>query len=38
LAHGISKRSLELAFALPPGCYATTLLRELGDVVDSAAA
>lgn len=30
--------ALELAFALPPGCYATTLLRELGDVVDSAAA
>lgn len=30
--------ALELAFALPPGCYATTLLRELGDVADSAAA
>ena len=30
--------ALELAFALPPGCYATTLLREIGDVADSAAA
>ncbi|QDA56564.1 tRNA pseudouridine(13) synthase TruD [Thermomonas aquatica] len=30
--------ALELALALPPGCYATTLLRELGDVADSAAA
>ena len=30
--------ALELAFALPPGCYATTVLRELGDVKDVAAA
>jgi tRNA pseudouridine13 synthase len=30
--------ALELRFALPPGCYATTVLRELGDVVDTAAA
>ena len=29
--------ALELAFALPPGCYATTVLRELGDVIDVAA-
>ena len=26
--------ALELRFALPPGCYATTLLRELGDIRD----
>ena len=24
--------TLEVAFALPPGCYATTVLRELGEV------
>ena len=30
--------ALELRFSLPPGCYATTVLRELGDVVDAAAA
>ena len=29
--------ALELRFELPPGCYATTVLRELGDVVDAAA-
>ena len=29
--------ALELRFDLPPGCYATTVLRELGDVVDAAA-
>jgi tRNA pseudouridine13 synthase len=29
---------LELAFALPPGCYATTVMRELGDITDSASA
>lgn len=29
--------ALELRFALPPGCYATTLLRELGDSLDAAA-
>lgn len=27
---------LELSFALPPGCYATALLHELGPVVDAA--
>lgn len=27
--------ALELRFALPPGCYATTVLRELGEVADS---
>ena len=27
--------ALELRFALPPGCYATTMLRELGDVTDA---
>src|SRR5690606_5590937 len=26
--------ALELRFALPPGCYATTVLRELGDIRD----
>lgn len=30
--------ALELAFALPPGCYATTVLRELGEIADAAAA
>jgi tRNA pseudouridine13 synthase len=30
--------ALELGFALPPGCYATTVLHELGDVADGAAA
>ena len=28
---------LRLRFTLPPGCYATTVLAELGDVVDAAA-
>lgn len=28
--------ALELRFALPAGCYATTVLRELGEVVDAA--
>lgn len=28
-------RALELRFALPPGCYATTVLGELGDIVDA---
>ena len=27
---------LELCFELPPGCYATTVLRELGDITDAA--
>ena len=27
--------ALELRFALPPGCYATTVLRELGDIADA---
>lgn len=27
-------QALELRFALPPGCYATTVLRELGDMRD----
>ena len=30
--------ALELAFALPAGCYATTVMRELGEITDSAAA
>ena len=30
--------ALELRFALPPGCYATTVLRELGDISDAASA
>ena len=29
--------AMMLAFALPPGCYATTVLQELGEVVDAAA-
>ncbi|MFD0726614.1 tRNA pseudouridine(13) synthase TruD [Lysobacter brunescens] len=29
---------LRLRFALPPGCYATTVLAELGDVVDASGA
>lgn len=29
--------ALELRFGLPSGCYATTVLRELGEVTDSAA-
>lgn len=28
--------ALELGFGLPPGCYATTVLRELGDLADAA--
>ena len=28
--------ALELRFALPPGCYATTVLRELGEIADAA--
>ena len=28
--------ALVLAFTLPPGCYATTVLRELGDITDAA--
>ncbi len=28
--------ALVLSFALPPGCYATTVLRELGAIVDAA--
>ncbi len=28
--------ALELRFDLPPGCYATTVLRELGDITDAA--
>ena len=27
--------ALELRFELPPGCYATTVLRELGDIADA---
>lgn len=27
--------ALELSFALPPGCYATAVLHELGEVVDA---
>ena len=30
--------ALELRFALPPGCYATTVLGELGEITDAAAA
>lgn len=30
--------ALELRFDLPPGCYATTVMSELGDISDAAAA
>ena len=30
--------ALELGFALPPGSYATTVLREVGEITDAAAA
>ncbi len=33
----LGDHALVLTFALPPGCYATTVLRELGDIVDAAA-
>ncbi|WP_338064997.1 tRNA pseudouridine(13) synthase TruD [Thermomonas alba] len=33
----IAQDALELRFALPPGGYATTVLRELGAIVDAAA-
>ena len=33
----LADSALELRFALPPGSYATTVLRELGDVADAAA-
>jgi len=29
--------ALQLEFGLPPGCYATTVLRELGNITDAAA-
>jgi len=32
----LSEGALELRFALAPGCYATTVLRELGDAADAA--
>ena len=31
----LEEDSLELRFALPPGCYATALVHELGEVVDA---
>lgn len=31
-----SKETLELRFSLAPGCYATTVLRELGDLTSAA--
>ncbi|MNM71222.1 tRNA pseudouridine synthase D [compost metagenome] len=31
----LDARTLEISFALPPGCYATAVLHELGDVVDA---
>jgi tRNA(Glu) U13 pseudouridine synthase TruD len=30
--------TLQLRFSLPPGAYATTVLAELGDITDHAAA
>lgn len=36
--HWLDDGALELRFELPPGCYATTVLRELGDVTDATAA
>lgn len=32
--HWIEQQTLRLAFALPPGCYATALLWELGEVTE----
>jgi len=33
--HWIEQQTLRLAFALPPGCYATALLWELGEVTEA---
>ncbi len=33
----VAEDALELVFALPPGAYATVVLRELGDILDAAA-
>lgn len=32
----LEEDALLLAFCLPPGCYATTVLRELGEITDAA--
>jgi len=32
----LGEDALVLAFGLPPGCYATTVLRELGEIIDTA--
>ena len=34
----LEENCLELRFALPPGCYATALVHELGEVVDASTA
>ena len=34
----VEEDCLELRFALPPGCYATALVHELGEVVDASTA
>ncbi|MCF5945277.1 tRNA pseudouridine(13) synthase TruD, partial [Xanthomonas perforans] len=31
----LEAQTLQLEFALPPGCYATAVLWELGDVTDA---
>lgn len=31
----LDAQTLEISFALPPGCYATAVLHELGEVVDA---
>ena len=33
--HWLDNDTLQLHFALPPGCYATALVHELGEVVDA---
>ena len=33
--HWLDDGALELRFDLPPGCYATTVLHELGDITDA---
>ena len=34
--HWLDEGTLELRFDLPPGCFATTVLRELGEITDAA--
>jgi tRNA pseudouridine13 synthase len=36
--HRVQPDALQLGFSLPAGCYATTVLRELGEITDAAQA